>query len=112
MTKHIRDEGKSVPDDRALDVEVIECLLADSDLRIRVAAMIREQMAEVPSFWRRIGPLLASVNSALVMLLAFLIPYMESVLLTPAFRRSRAIHYLIPHLAKRNGDVIRSSWSS
>jgi hypothetical protein len=68
------DRGESSPGDMSLDVEGIERLLEDPALRTRLAEVIREQLAETPSLWRRLSPLLASVSSALVILLAFLIP--------------------------------------
>jgi tetratricopeptide (TPR) repeat protein len=77
MTNHVNDEGESSPGDMSLDVEGIERLLEDPVLRTRLAAVIREQLEESPAVWRRVGPLLASVSSALVILLAFLIPSLQ-----------------------------------
>ena len=77
MTNRVNDEGETALGDKSLDVEGIERLLEDPALRTRLAAVIREQLEESPALWRRVGPLLASVSSALVILLAFLIPSLQ-----------------------------------
>jgi tetratricopeptide (TPR) repeat protein len=62
------------------DTERIEQALADPETRRRLAAAIREALSEeeVPEpTWRRLSPVLASVGSALVMILAFFLPSMQ-----------------------------------
>lgn len=65
------DKGESALGTKSLNVDGIERLLEDPALRARLVEVIQEQLAEAPSLWRRLGPLLASVSSALVMVLAF-----------------------------------------
>jgi Tfp pilus assembly protein PilF len=73
----MNDKGESALGTRPLDVDGIERLLEDPALRARLAEVIQEQLAEAPSLWRRLGPLVASVSSALVMVLAFFIPSLQ-----------------------------------
>lgn len=77
MTKSVHNQGERTPGDMLPDVDSIARLLEDPALRTRVAEVIREQLEEPPSWWKRVGPLLASVSSALVILLAFLIPSVQ-----------------------------------
>lgn len=71
------DERENTLRTSSLDVDGIERLLEDPTLRTRLALVIQEQLEEPPSLWRRVGPLLASASSALVILLAFLIPSLQ-----------------------------------
>jgi Flp pilus assembly protein TadD len=77
MTKPVNDKGESALNTRSLNVDGIERLLEDPALRARLVEVLQEQLAETPSLWRRLGPLLASASSALVMVLAFFIPSLQ-----------------------------------
>ncbi len=64
----------------AIDIERIERALADPEARTRLAAAIHEALSEEEApepMWRRLSPVLASVCSALVMILAFFLPSIQ-----------------------------------
>jgi len=59
---------------------VVEDILADPELRARLAARLREEAGAPPAFWsNRAKPFLAGLSSAAVVLLAFLVPSLEEL---------------------------------
>lgn len=62
------------------ELERITQALDDATVRARLAEVLREELsgeAASEPFWRRLGPVLASAGSALMMLLAFFIPSIQ-----------------------------------
>lgn len=70
--------GPNVPSDRSAAVARIAELLDDPAMREQLADLLAEAVVAAPApWWRRMGPRIASGSSALVVLLAFLIPGLQ-----------------------------------
>lgn len=64
----------------APETERLAQLLDDPVVRARLSEVLHEEFVSqgaTPSFWQRLGLLIASIGSALVMLLAFFIPSIQ-----------------------------------
>lgn len=79
MNKRVDDGEATASVDSFRERDHLTHLLENPDVRARLVEALQAEVTdqEKPSFWRRLGPLLASVSSALVILLAFLIPSLQ-----------------------------------
>jgi len=80
MNNDARHDDTAAPNESVVDTEQLTRLLDHPAVRARVADVLREEFATqgtAVKLRRRLGPLLASVSSALLMLFPFFIPSLQ-----------------------------------